>query len=179
MTAYAQLPNGGGVVSAPSFDALVAKYALQAGMSEAAARDLLRTIWWLAAGPAPAEPARRNRSYTLAQLLNGATAILRDAVGDTVPMDEAIRRARICEACPRRTTAPDCGACGAYARVKTAVQNLYQRPLPELGMIATAGCDVCGCACSLLVWAKAENFAGDAAQHPDRPGTCWIKGIAP
>jgi hypothetical protein len=159
----------GRVVCAPNFDALVPLYARELGMTEDGARAVLRTTWYAKMVETPP----RGFQATIAQMVSGVSAVLKDIAGDTVAEKEARRRASICYRCPWKSDTIDCAPCGAYDKIRRALK----RNLPEIWEVTGAGCGICHCSCAVMVWAKKEAFRDDAIQHPDRPDSCWVKQL--
>lgn len=87
---------------------------------------------------------------------------------ETVPQEEAERRALICKNCPRQVDVPGCFGCKGVGGLVSALKGT-KRTAPE-PFLKT--CGVCGCYNSVQVWVPLEvlKSASGALEYPEH---CW------
>lgn len=117
----------------------------------------------------------------LEHIANGVKAFAKTTIlGDKVSQDEILRRAAICEKCPKLEMMSGCNACGAgrrFAALYEASRSLFKGQryhIPE--KLAKANCGVCKCYLANMLPAKIEVFKeDDAKMAANRPNACWLK----
>lgn len=94
--------------------------------------------------------------------------IKRGASKETVPPEEAERRAAICRACPMSSEVPACLVC--KQGLKLLVTPPYRLEVPE-------GCLACGCYLPLKAWVPRQHL-GSAEDFPYH-AECWMRDGSP
>ena len=118
----------------------------------------------------------RSKSKGLSDYISGATALVKVSSGEIVLQEEINRRGIICTKCPRLETIPGCMGCGLAGRISNAVnkiKKLFGKNFILPNNLETKGCGVCGCALSVMLPAKTEQFNDN--DQTERPDNCWVK----
>lgn len=123
------------------------------------------------------------RNLKLAEAASGAKAVLKNLRGQIVSQQTINERAAICLRCPLVNKASDCPICtkgAAFTNAWNAAQAWVGKKtytVPEA--LKKTYCDVCGCAHSMILPARLEDFLpDDAAKATKRPANCWIKPVS-
>lgn len=120
---------------------------------------------------------------TLADVIRGATAVIKFAAGKSASHSEIQRRSKICEGCPLKESTAGCQACGAAEKVRvfiSSIQKIKKDVIDIPSPIKSKFCDFCGCSIPLLVVTRFEDFnIEDDKSNSRRPDICWLKKSSP
>lgn len=125
-----------------------------------------------------ANKPNRQRKLSLKSAIAGANAAMKIVRGEIVDQVEIQRRADICLRCPMVTRASDCPSCSGGAAVVNAFNSAKSLigknySLPE--GLKRSYCDLCGCAHTMIIPTRLENFLSDSPElAARRPSNCWI-----
>ena len=90
--------------------------------------------------------------------------------GHVVSAEKIVRRAGICQTCPKRKN--DTGVKTGISRMLGNLANKHRLP----DEIKGKSCGVCGCSLMLLLPATEKDLHKDNAEEAaERPATCWMK----
>jgi len=90
-------------------------------------------------------------------------ALMASWKGDTVPQEEAERRAVICSTCPLNVTVQGCWGCAGMIKKVVSLVGNKQTSRDS----ALESCKVCGCVLRAKVWLP---LAADGLEYPSH---CW------
>lgn len=114
-------------------------------------------------------------------IANGVRAFAKTTIlGEIVGQDEILRRAAICEKCPKLEMMKGCTSCGAgrrFAALYEKSRSLFKGARYTIPTnLAKANCGVCKCYLANMLPAKLEVFKEDDARMASiRPNVCWLK----
>jgi len=110
---------------------------------------------------------------------NGAAALLKVMVGETVPQIEINRRAAICNSCPNVSQTTDCVGCGFGKKLNNFIseikKNVFKTNLDIPNGLKGSYCKVCSCALVMMLPSRMEAFNESEEKQAERPDFCWVK----
>lgn len=124
------------------------------------------------------ESYKGKTNLTVDQMTHGATAVLKQAMGDVVQQSEVRRRADICFNCPKRTSASFCKACGQASKITrlvNKVKGLFGKGVKIPSGLDQDYCTVCGCSLAMLLAAPLKQIDEATKKDESRPFFCWMK----
>jgi len=130
--------------------------------------------------PVSRPPSNIKKPLTLNDYINGAKAVVKVVSGEVADQSEINRRAIICTNCPNKTEIPGCRGCGftdTLNRTVNGLKKMFGKGFNIPNGLQGNGCDVCGCALSVMLPSKMEQF--NEKLGVVRPTNCWINKQSP
>jgi hypothetical protein len=119
----------------------------------------------------------------MAEVVNGAKAILNVAKGEVASQEEITRRASICTSCPMTSETSDCIGCGFGERLvaftKKLRTDLFGASYKIPNGMERLYCKVCSCSLAIMIPSKMSAFNEKDGKQAERPNHCWVKKESP
>jgi hypothetical protein len=121
---------------------------------------------------------RGQRKISLTEAIHGATSAMKQIGGDSVDHQEIMRRAAICQSCPKRSEISGCASCGFGSKLVQFVNKIKKSfgggvEIPN--NLSREFCGVCQCSLGMMLPAPLDHFHSSTIEDPNRPDKCWLK----
>lgn len=120
------------------------------------------------------------RKISLTEAIHGATSAMKQVGGDSVDHSEILRRASICQVCPKRSEISGCASCGFGSKLVQFVNRIKKSfgggvEIPN--NLSREFCGVCECSLGMMLPAPKEHFHISTITDSERPDACWVRKL--